>query len=309
MRLLKHQARRLSVGLIYVGFVGIVLLIYIGPLGKFTYSNAGLVTRQVLWNYGILVLFIGLLWVFRRVGSRRSVPQLPGTPRQFYVLLGSLVVLLGIVLVLWIKVAPWIELQIHSNHLQSLSLLARKTLLNGIPGVIVTAIMVALSVWQLKGWWRQSFSMSWGSVLLTVALIVLSIILSAVKNHLSAARELVIPTGGIENFILIFAAQFFINGLQEETYFRGYVFPQLLAWMKSPLLAAWVMSILFNAYHIPSLVIGQHWVLSWWQWMLFCMFPIQPTGLLFAAIYYRTRSVLPGALFHTYLSQWAFMFF
>lgn len=46
----------------------------------------------------------------------------------------------------------------------------------------------------------------------------------------------------------------------------------------------------------------------WWKWVLWCLFPYQPTGLMFGLIYYRMKTVMPGAIFHTYTTLWAFRF-
>lgn len=94
----------------------------------------------------------------------------------------------------------------------------------------------------------------------------------------------------------LFVIQLFINGLPEELFFRGYLLPRLERALKSPVNALILSALLFNASHIPShLAQGEGWSAA-----LLGVFNLMcPTGLLWGYLYQRTRSIVPGVLFHT----------
>ncbi|MCY0870866.1 MAG: CPBP family intramembrane metalloprotease [Firmicutes bacterium] len=289
-------------------YVGVTLWVYNGPLHTLLLPS-GMTDIEILWNYAVLLLLVGVLFLFRNLIPNREVPKLQATWKNFGTLLGSMVLLFGVVYVVWFHMVSYIESLMQSKIFPMLSLAANARFINALLGIVVTAIFVSIAVWKLKGWRRQSFSLSWATGLLTLVLVLACTLLASVRNHVFSVKGVVVPNGNLVDALVIFASQFFINGLFEETFFRGYMFPQLLAWVRNPFFAAWIMMVVFYAFHIPQAIVAYHDVLSWWQWLLFCMFPFQPTGWLYWAIYYRTRSVMPGALFHTYTTNWAYMFF
>lgn len=88
----------------------------------------------------------------------------------------------------------------------------------------------------------------------------------------------------------------FINALPEELFYRGYLLPRLEAVLRSPLTALMISVWLFNLGHVP-LAIAQRGEIPWVA--LADVFAItEPTGLIWGYLYLRTRSVLPGALWH-----------
>ena len=87
----------------------------------------------------------------------------------------------------------------------------------------------------------------------------------------------------------------FINALPEELVFRGFLLPRLEAILKNPLNALVLSAWLFNLSHVPieiangadaGTAIAQVFALTY------------PSGLLWGYLYLRTRSVIPGALWH-----------
>lgn len=96
--------------------------------------------------------------------------------------------------------------------------------------------------------------------------------------------------------LVLFIIQMFINGLPEELLFRGFLLSRLELALKNPVNALILSSLLFNACHIPSnLANGESWLFS----ILNVFSLICPTGLLYGYLYQRTRSIVPGVLFHT----------
>jgi membrane protease YdiL (CAAX protease family) len=88
----------------------------------------------------------------------------------------------------------------------------------------------------------------------------------------------------------------FINALPEELLYRGYLLPRLEAVLRSPLTALVISVWLFNLGHVP-LAIAQRGESPWVA--LADVFAItEPTGLIWGYLYLRTRSVLPGTLWH-----------
>ncbi|WP_258112523.1 CPBP family intramembrane glutamic endopeptidase [Alicyclobacillus sp. SP_1] len=288
-------------------YVGVTLWLYHGPLHTILLPS-GMTDIGVLWNYAAFVILVAVLFLFRNLTPNREIPQLRATWQNFGTLFGSIVLLFGVGYVVWFHMVSYTESLMQSKIFPMLPLAANAKFINALLGIVVTAIFVSIAVWKLKGWRRQSFSLSWATGLLTLVLVLACTILAIVRNHVFLVKSLVAPNGNLVETLVIFVSQFFINGLMEETYFRGYMFPQLLTWVRHPVLAAWIMIVVFDAAHIPQGIVAYHDVFSWWQWLLYCMFPLQPTGWLYWAIYYRTGSVLPGALFHTYITNWAFMF-
>lgn len=94
----------------------------------------------------------------------------------------------------------------------------------------------------------------------------------------------------------IFFIHLFINALPEELFYRGYLLPRLEIILGNTVNALVITSILFNAGHIPYAVYNgmtiSHALLS--VFSMGC-----PTGLIWGYLYLRTRSIIPGVLWHT----------
>jgi membrane protease YdiL (CAAX protease family) len=100
--------------------------------------------------------------------------------------------------------------------------------------------------------------------------------------------------------LAIFAVHIFVNGLPEEFIFRGVMLSRVVSWLRNPHHALVLTSVIFVLSHAPSILvrgIGP----AWWIVIggsLVTPGP-QPTGLVWAYLYYRTRSIWPGVLWHT----------
>ena len=81
--------------------------------------------------------------------------------------------------------------------------------------------------------------------------------------------------------------------------------PQLEALLRQPA-AMFVMIALFDLAHLPRDLLYVH--LPVWPTLLQDLFPLQPTALVFGYAYWRSRSVVPGILFHTHMTLWTFPF-
>ncbi|MDQ0190918.1 CPBP family intramembrane metalloprotease [Alicyclobacillus cycloheptanicus] len=294
-----------------------VYCVYTGPLS--TTLPAGYpVLRDLLWNYGVLALFIFVLWFLAKHLPKYEIPKLPAHWTRFLILLFALG-LSGFFVVSfwkWIVESPPktianIIIVMGKALTHYVSLGVANSALNGVLTIYETLFVLVVVLWQLHGWRRQTFSFSWRHGAATIVLLIISTLVSWVANRFflhDDPVQTVVPTGRIVSLLATFVCQSLVNGIPEELFYRAYIFPQLLAWIRRPLITGWITIALFNASHIPSLFIGQGLVLPWWKWILWCLFNLQPTGWLYLAIYYRMRSAIPGATYHTYITLWAFPF-
>ena len=96
--------------------------------------------------------------------------------------------------------------------------------------------------------------------------------------------------------LTLFLIQIFINGLPEELFFRGFLLPRLERVLNNPDYALILSSLLFNAAHIPVHIANGCGLGAALLAVLNLSFP---SGLLWGYLYQRTRSIVPGTLFHT----------
>ena len=105
--------------------------------------------------------------------------------------------------------------------------------------------------------------------------------------------------------VILSAIGIFVNALPEEFFFRGFLFPRLEKIFSNPLNALVVTSILFNAMHLPIQIMNGTPLLQ----ALLHIFAIgYPSGLIWGYLYMRTRSVLPGTLWHAANGNVGFLF-
>jgi membrane protease YdiL (CAAX protease family) len=94
------------------------------------------------------------------------------------------------------------------------------------------------------------------------------------------------------------ALQSLINGIPEEFAFRGVIFSRLMPWLGRPGNSLAVTTMVFGLFHVPMLVAGGE---SLWLAAAIGFFGLLP-GLLLGYVFYRTRSMWPGAIWHTSFS-------
>jgi CAAX protease family protein len=100
------------------------------------------------------------------------------------------------------------------------------------------------------------------------------------------------------------AIQSLINGIPEELAYRGVIFGRLMPWLGRPGNSLAISSIVFGLSHVPSyLAAGNSLGLS----LAIGLFGLGP-GLLLGYVFYRTRSIWPGAIWHTSISGVALLF-
>ena len=99
--------------------------------------------------------------------------------------------------------------------------------------------------------------------------------------------------------------QSLVNGIPEELAFRGVIFGRLMPWLGRPGNSLAISTMAFGLYNVPSLVAGSH--VQLWEAVPITLFGALP-GLAFGYLYYRTRSIWPGAIWHTSVTGIGVMF-
>lgn len=160
-------------------------------------------------------------------------------------------------------------------------------LMNAIIVTILITIPMIL-IYVLMGYKFRGMGFNRGHWKLTFVLIALSVLLGIYEGLYKKADYKLL--------IVVYFIHIFINGLPEELFFRGFLLPRLEAVLNNSLNALVISSILFSAGHIPSRVIQYN--SSIWYALLDVFSLEQPTGLIWGYLYLRTRSIIPGMLWH-----------
>jgi membrane protease YdiL (CAAX protease family) len=109
------------------------------------------------------------------------------------------------------------------------------------------------------------------------------------------------PVPAVTAAILI---QSLVNGIPEELAYRGVIFSRLMPWLGRPGNSLAVSSMVFGLSHVPSyLAAGYSLGLA----VAIGLFGLLP-GLLLGYVFYRTRSIWPGAIWHTSFSGVGLLF-
>jgi membrane protease YdiL (CAAX protease family) len=100
------------------------------------------------------------------------------------------------------------------------------------------------------------------------------------------------------------AFQSLINGIPEELAYRGVILSRLMPWLGRPGNSLAISSMVFGLSHVPSyLAAGNSLGLA----LAIGLFGLLP-GLLLGYVFYRTRSMWPGAIWHTSIATVGLLF-
>jgi len=101
------------------------------------------------------------------------------------------------------------------------------------------------------------------------------------------------------------AIQSLVNGVPEEFAFRGIIFGRLMPWLGRPGNSLAVSTMIWGLFHVPSFVVGSGTPI----WIAIPMGLVGTLpGLVFGFLFYRTRSIWPGVIWHTSISGVGLMF-
>jgi membrane protease YdiL (CAAX protease family) len=98
--------------------------------------------------------------------------------------------------------------------------------------------------------------------------------------------------------------QSLVNGIPEELAYRGVIFSRLMPWLGRPGNSLAISSMVFGLSHVPSYLAAG---ISPGLAVAIGLFGLLP-GLLLGYVFYRTRSIWPGAIWHTSISGVALLF-
>lgn len=98
--------------------------------------------------------------------------------------------------------------------------------------------------------------------------------------------------------------QSLINGVPEELAYRGVILSRLMPWLGRPGNSLAIATMVFGLFHVPMLIAGGE---SFGLALGTGLFGLLP-GLLLGYVFYRTRSIWPGAIWHTSISGVGLMF-
>jgi membrane protease YdiL (CAAX protease family) len=141
-------------------------------------------------------------------------------------------------------------------------------------------------------------------LLLGVALAVIGIALGLGAVAAGGHPGLMWESSALPAVTAAIALQSVINGIPEELAYRGVIFSRLMPWLGRPGNSLAISSMIFGLSHVPSyLAAGNSLGLS----LAIGLFGLLP-GLLLGYVFYRTRSIWPGAIWHTSISGVALLF-
>lgn len=151
----------------------------------------------------------------------------------------------------------------------------------------IKQLIPALLLFCLLGYRRSGMGLARPHWQLSTALLGITAFFGLVTGLLSSTPLSVI--------VGLYLTRLFVNALPEELFFRGFLLPRLEKALANPLNALVVSALLFNALHIPIEVRNGVPPLT----ALLSVFGTgYPSGLLWGYLYLRTRSIIPGMLWH-----------
>ncbi len=155
---------------------------------------------------------------------------------------------------------------------------------------------LALCVIAQMSWRRLGFAPRY--VGLAAVLIGIAFAIALILSLVSGVPLTTLPLFAYPAIIVpYFALQLFINALPEELGYRALTMQRWLALTRSPGVAITISTILFVSFHIPFLLL-QNESLSLGTATMRLFFGGQQTGIVWAYLFYRTRSLWPGILWH-----------
>lgn len=298
----RHLAGTLLGSRLLMGYVALGILSGFGNGGP-----VGLI--DAIANYGLLALYavIAFLWTDTddRSGERKEqLATAASRRRDSAVIVVVFALALGFAAWFWSHGLPF---EIYSN--------VRRLLVDSgwnaapagkaanaavVSAETVLVVALAMPVFRLR---PDQLGLIPRRLMLGVVLAAAGIVLAPLSKLLTGGTALLWQGRLAVPIVLgILAIQVFINGLPEEFVFRGIILSRLLAVLRRPATALVLSSVLFTAWHIPSILAsGALRGFPWWVVVpgLILTPGAEPTGLAWGYLFYRARSIWPGVIWHT----------
>jgi len=151
----------------------------------------------------------------------------------------------------------------------------------------IKQLIPTLLAFGLLGYWRSGIRLVRPYWKLSAALVGITTFFGFVTGFLASTP--------LNQVLALYLIGIFINALPEELFFRGFLLPRLEKVFANPLNALVVSALLFNALHIPIVIHNGASPVE----AILGMFSIgYPSGLIWGYLYLRTRSIIPGMLWH-----------
>jgi membrane protease YdiL (CAAX protease family) len=291
----------------------------VGIASAFPYGWGGLMKR--LANYLLLaayVLVIRLWTQTNRPLESRTIDRIPSEPaspgHDLFVIASAICISFAYVVFFWgwgtrptipQEAMSWVRTKfVAAGWNPSLAGLAGNGLTNtGFQLLPLMAIIVSL------GYRPRDFGLIPRRMGLGIFLVLIGIALAGlVKWAFGQSTPLWTSPRAFPLTLASYALTIFINGLPEEFIFRGVLLSRFLRRLKKPGNAIVLTSVLFVAFHVPR-ILHESQPSGPWQFLLaVSLLFSQPTGLVFGYLYYRTRSIWPGVLWHASIGMLGTLF-
>lgn len=141
-------------------------------------------------------------------------------------------------------------------------------------------------------------------LLLGVGLAVIGIVLGLSAVAAGGQPGLLWESAPVPAVTAAIAFQSLINGIPEELAYRGVIFSRLMPWLGRPGNSLAISSMVFGLSHVPMYLAGGN---SLGLALAIGLFGLLP-GLLLGYVFYRARSIWPGAIWHTSIASVALLF-
>jgi membrane protease YdiL (CAAX protease family) len=142
-------------------------------------------------------------------------------------------------------------------------------------------------------------------LLLGVALAAISVGVGAADAAAGGHPGLLWQSAPLPIVTATIAFQSLLNGVPEELAFRGVIFGRLMPWLGRPGNSLAISTMAWGLYHVPLFVVGSGTPI--WLAVATGLFGAL-SGLVFGYLFYRTRSIWPGVIWHTSITGIGLMF-
>jgi uncharacterized protein len=265
-------------------------------------ATAYLAATGADWSFPMAAMLIFgimlscLAWVLTRT---IKVPAIPvANPRKESLGLLAYVAIYSVVFLGWGMGA--LKAAIAPGQAQELATLAYKLVIHiGLPMLVIVTLggtvrHLLVAKTKDRGWWITFVGMS-------IALFGLMAVVSPSLSQI-AALNLALPAA----ILWVLGAWLWISleaGLCEEFLFRALLQTRVDAWLKSPVAAILLVSVVFALAHWPGIYLRgtsetQGFSTNPLQVAAFTIAALSPISILFGVLWQRTRSLLLVALLH-----------
>ncbi len=241
------------------------------------------------------LIFSGVIWFVTRKMDAPSVP-VDRAKRESLGLLSYLIIYAVLLIGIWLGS---VKEAIPPGQTQELAVIGYKLLIHvALPAGIILAVGGKLTGLTDGGLQRRGF---WTSLIVLSAM--MFALLAVVSPSLKQINELSLGLVAIPWVIASWAWVSVEAGLCEEFFFRACLQSRLAAWLKSPVAAIVVTSVLFGLSHWPGLYLrGGPGVDGWStdpiQVAAFTVATLSPLSISLGLLWARSRSLLLIVLVH-----------